>query len=88
MTSYLSENEAKIYKMAMSWNGLSREPFGALRSVMTHFCTFHSLSFELNFFRPEFPFKYLKIGISSRKLTIKLVLYHAIFLPTCLAVGL
>ena len=35
---------------------MSREPFGALRSVMAHFFIFHTLSFELNFFQPEFPF--------------------------------
>ena len=40
------------------FNGMSREPYGALRSVIARFffCIFHALSFELNFFRPEVPF--------------------------------
>ena len=41
------------------WNGIPREPFGALRSVMARFFfTFHALSFELNlFFDGSFPLK-------------------------------
>ena len=66
MTSYLSENEAENLQ-----NGaihLAQIPdfemdylesqFGALRSVMARFfCNSHALSFEPNFFRPEFPFQ-------------------------------
>ena len=65
VTSSLSENEAKSLQ-----NGdlhLAQIPdfemgylelFGALVSVMAHFSfIFHALSFELKFFRLEFPFK-------------------------------
>ena len=47
VTSYLIENEAENLQ-----SGISREPFGALRSVMARFFffIFHALSFELNFF--------------------------------------
>ena len=39
---------------------MSREPFGALRSVRAHFfCTFHGLSFELNFFDWSLPLRRL-----------------------------
>ena len=45
VTSYLSENVAKTQQsggvhLAHIWNGISREPFGALRSVMTLFLRF------------------------------------------------
>ena len=65
MTSYLSGIEAKIYKMAMSillkfltlkWN-ISRTIWRIEVGYGSFFCIFHALSFELNFFRPEVPFK-------------------------------
>ena len=76
VTSYLSENEAKnlenddvhlaqIPDFGMEY--LENHFFGALRSVMAHFCTFHALSFELNF-RPEFP--------SERKLRLNLSFFR------------
>ena len=72
MTSYLSENEAENLQNGdihlaqlpdYEWN-ISRI-IGALRSVMARvfFFNFHALSFEPDFFRPEFPFKasYVKL---------------------------
>ena len=66
MTSYLSENEAEnlqnddVHLAQIAYFGLEYlelEPFGALRSVMPRFFAFfHTISFELNFFRLEFPF--------------------------------
>ena len=63
MTSYVIENEAKNLQNGdvhlaqvpdLGRNGISREPFGALRSVMAHFFFFSFFtlfnSFELNFF--------------------------------------
>ena len=39
------------------WNGISRELFGALRSVIARFFAFFTLfNLSLTFFRPEFPF--------------------------------
>ena len=63
MTSYLSENEAKIFKMVtsmllkfltMKWI-ISRTICRLEVSDDSFYCIFHALSFELNFFRPEFP---------------------------------
>ena len=61
VTSYLSENEAKNlqngYIHLARIVGISREPSGALRLLMAHFFgIFQAVSFERNFFRPEFPF--------------------------------
>ena len=59
MTSYLTENEAKnlqngdvhIAQIPDFEIGISREPFGALRSVMARFLHFsRSSSCELSFF--------------------------------------
>ena len=59
MTSYLIVNEAEnlqngdvhLVQTPDFKYGISREPLGALRSVMARcFCIFHALSFELNFF--------------------------------------
>ena len=65
MMSYLSENEAENLQ-----NGdvhLAQIPefeMGYLENHLMHwvqrwlvFCIFHAFSFELNFFRPEFPLK-------------------------------
>ena len=42
------------------WNGISREPSGALRSVMARFFAFSTLfHLSLTFFRPEVPFNLL-----------------------------
>ena len=54
MTLYLSENEAKnlqngdVHLAKIPDFGMV--PFGVLRSVGIVFCTFHDLSFKLNFF--------------------------------------
>ena len=59
MTSYLRENEAENLQngdvhLAQNpdfWDGISREPFGTLTSVMARFFhIFHALSVELNLF--------------------------------------
>ena len=54
MTTYLSENEAENLQNGdvhlAHIPGISREPFGALWSVMPSFCNFHARSFERNFF--------------------------------------
>ena len=68
MTSYLNENEAKIYKMATSilfkfltlkWD-IWRTIWRIEVSDGSFFYIFHALSFELNFFRTEFPFNDLQ----------------------------
>ena len=65
MTSYLSENEAKNLQLATSimlklltlkWD-TSRTVWHIEVSDGSFFFIFHALSFELNFFRPEFSFK-------------------------------
>ena len=66
VTSYLSENEAKIYKMATSillkfltlkWN-ISRTIGRIEVGAGSFFCIFHALSFELKFFFDRrFPLK-------------------------------
>ena len=69
MTSYryLSENEAKNLQngdvhLAQIPDSESREPFGALRSVMAHCFAFFTLfHLSLTFFRPEFSFKLLHV---------------------------
>ena len=51
------------------WNGISREPFGALRSVMARCSAFFTLfHFNLTFFRPEVPFKPIFHQVESRVL--------------------
>ena len=66
MMSYLCENEAEnpqngdvyVAQIPDFWNGISQEPSDSLRSVMAHvFRIFHTLSFELNYFLSNFPFK-------------------------------
>ena len=63
MASYLSENEAEnlqngdvhLPKISDFEMQLSREPFGALRSVMARFSAFFTLFYlSFTFFRPEF----------------------------------
>ena len=46
--------------------------------MSSFFCTFHALSFELNFFRPEVPFK-LKVGLEVN--SDMLISYFISFLP-------
>ena len=70
MTPYSSENEAEnlqngdVHKMATSillklltleWD-ISRTIWHIEVSDSSFLCIFHALSFELNFFRSEFPF--------------------------------
>ena len=66
MTSYLSENEAKNLQngdvhpaqISRPCNGISRDPFVALRSVMTCFFSFFTLfHLSITFFRPEVSFE-------------------------------
>ena len=53
-------NDSKIWSygnMSKTWNGISQEPFCALRSVMARFLAFFTLfHLSLTFFRPEVPF--------------------------------
>ena len=65
MTSYLSENGAEnlqngdvhLAQIPEFGRNISRTIWRVEVSESSLFCIFHALSFELNFFRPEFPFK-------------------------------
>ena len=65
MTSYLSENEAENLQMATSIllkfltlkSNISRTIWRIEVSDGSFFWIFYALSFGLNLFRPEFPFK-------------------------------
>ena len=71
MTSYLCENEAKIYKMAtfillkfptLEWD-ISRTIWRIEVSDSSYFFSFFTLfHLSLAFFRPEFPFKSIKLN--------------------------
>ena len=92
VTSYLSENEAKnlqngdVHIAQILDFEISREPLGALRSVMARLFAFFTLfHLSLTFFRPEVPFKISQRGrqrehhnsffcFPSKKLTAKI--YH------------
>ena len=63
MRSYLNENKAKnlqngnIHVAQIPDFEISREPSGAMRSVMVFFSFFVLLHLSFTFFQPEFPFE-------------------------------